>query len=326
MNDSVDAGPHLETALVHAVRRVPTGRSDESVGAAVARLPGAQFDYAGSLYVLDAADRLAGAVSMATLLAADANVRLADLAQRDYPAIDPQTDQEQVASLAIHYGVSAVPLVDRAGGLIGVVPPQSLLKVLRDEHIEDLHRLAGILHETARAQSSIEAPPIRRARDRLPWLLVGLVGSAMATMLVASFEGALQERVAIAFFVPAIVYLADAIGTQTEAVAVRGLSLSSVPIGRLIADEVRTGMLIGLALSLIAFVPVWLAFNDPRLAIAVAGALLAASTVASAVGILFPWLLLRVGRDPAFGSGPVATIVQDLLTLLIYFGAVTSLL
>lgn len=323
MSDFVEAGPHAETALGHIVRRVPTGRIDESVGAAVSRLPGAQFDYAGALYVLDEADRLAGAISMSALLAADSTIRLGELARRDYPAIEPQTDQEQVASLAIHFGVSAVPLVDRAGSLIGVVPPQSLLEILRLEHIEDLHRLAGILRESARAQSSIEAPPMRRARDRLPWLLVGLVGSAMATVLVASFESALQERLAIAYFVPAIVYLADAIGTQTEAIAVRGLSLSTVPIGQLIAREVRTGMLIGLALSLVAFVPVWLAFGDPRLAGAVSGALFSASTVASAVGILFPWLLMRLGRDPAFGSGPVATIVQDLLTLFIYFSAVS---
>ncbi len=323
MRPAVDNEEHHETALRHVVDRVPTGRVDESVETAVARLPGSHYDYAGALYVHDVDRRLVGIVPMATLLAAQGSTHLGELALRDYPAIDPDTDQEHAASLAIHYGVSAVPLVDAAGRLIGVVPSQALLEILRREHIEDLHRLAGILRESTRAQLSIEAPPIRRARDRLPWLMVGLLGSMVATMLVASFEATLQTHVTVAFFVPAIVYLADAIGTQTEAVAVRGLSLSTVPFTRLIAGEVRTGMLIGLALSLAAFIPVWLVFADARLALAVASALFAASTVASAVGILFPWLLLQLGRDPAFGSGPVATIVQDLLTLLIYFSAVT---
>lgn len=312
-----------ETASRHLARRVLTGALNETAGAVARRLPGQGFEYAGTLYVLDEAGRPYGIVPMAALLSASPDMQLSALATRSFPMVAPDTDQEHVASLAIQHGVTAVPVVDQEQRLLGVVPPRALLEVLRHEHVEDLHRLAGILHETTRARSAIEAPPVRRTRDRLPWLLVGLAGSMLATVVVAWFEKELQSRVAIAFFIPAIVYLADAIGTQTEAIAVRGLSLSTAPISRLVGGEMRTGILIGLTLSALAFLPIWLVFGDLRLAVAVALALLVASTVATTIGLVLPWLLCRVGSDPAFGSGPVATIIQDVLSLLIYFAVVT---
>jgi magnesium transporter len=314
-----------ESASRHMAQRVPVAAATDTVGAVVGRLHGQTLDYAGTVYVTDAAERLIGIVPMAKLLSAPARARIADVAMRDFPVARPHTDQEHAASLAIHYGVAAVPVVDKSGRLLGAVPPEALLEVLRHEHVEDLHRLAGILHETERARFAIEAPPTRRARDRLPWLLVGLAGAMVATLIVAWFERALQARIAIAFFVPGIVYLADAIGTQTESIAVRGLSLSRVPVRRLVAGELRTGALIGLTLSALAFVPILLVFGDVRLAAAVSLALLAASSVATTVGLVFPWLLARLGKDPAYGSGPVATIIQDVLSLLIYFVVVSLL-
>lgn len=126
-----------------------------------------------------------------------------------------------------------------------MVPPQALLLVLRHEHVEDLHRLAGIARASVQARDALEAP---RVRDRLPWLLVGLGGSTLAAALMASFEASLRANVAIAFFVPGIVYLADAIGTQSAAITVRGLSLSHVPVRRLLLGELCTGLLLGLML------------------------------------------------------------------------------
>jgi magnesium transporter len=283
------------------------------------RFSGQVFDYAGTVFVVAADHVLQGTVTMARLLAAAPGQCLHDIAHRPAPSVSPYTDQEHTASLALTHGVSAIPVVDEQARLLGVVPPVALLAILRHEHVEDLHRLAGIRRETVHARDAIEAPPMRRARDRLPWLLVGLFGSMIATFVVTRFEAALQAKVAIAFFVPGIVYLADAIGTQTEAIAVRGLSLSTVPIGRLIGGELRTGLLIGLVLGALTFPSIWLIFGDPALAGAVALAILAAGTAATTIGLVFPWLLAKAGMDPAFGSGPIATIVQDVLSLLIYF-------
>lgn len=304
-------------------------RPDESLADLRARLLGAEPGDPGDpgnwplLCVVDAQQRLLGTLEPARLLSLDPGRCLAELMRRDAPSVTLGTDPEHMASLALHHGVAALPVLDADGRLLGVAGPQALMDVLRREHVEDLHRLAGISRETDQARQALESPPLRRARHRLPWLLVGLLGSVLATWVVARFEAALAARPALAFFIPGLVYLADAIGTQSEAVAVRGLSLSQASLGRLIGGELRTGALIGGVLGLAAWPLVWAVFGDVRLASAVALALAAASLVASSLGLLLPWALGRLGSDPAYGSGPLATIVQDLLSLLIYFGCVS---
>jgi magnesium transporter len=123
----------------------------------------------------------------------------------------------------------------------------------------------------------------------------------------------------VAFFIPAIVYLADAVGTQSETVAVRGLSLTGADLISLLTGELGTGLLIGSTLGILAFPLVWLAFGNAALAMTVAIALVVASSVATTIGFLLPWLFARLGYDPAMGSGPVGTVIQDVLSLLIYF-------
>jgi magnesium transporter len=298
---------------------------EETAAGVLSRLQGNVFDYADTIYVIDDASRLLGMVPMTRLLAAAPHHLLRDILREPCPTVFPATDQETVASLAIINGLAAVPVVNEHRRLLGVVPPQALLEVLRHEHVEDLHRFAGIRHYDLQARTAMESPPIRRARDRLPWLLVGLMGSMLATFIMSRFEQALQAQMAIAFFVPGLVYLADAIGTQTEAIAVRGLSLSHEPLSRLIVGELRTGFIIGLALGALTFPAVWLIFDDVRLAVAVSLALLVAGSAATTVGLLFPWILFRLGKDPAFGSGPIATITQDVLSLVVYFFIVSLL-
>lgn len=273
--------------------------------------------------VVDGRRRLLGTLTAQQLAALPDETSVDEAMQRDGPRVPPHTDQEHMASLALHHGVTAMPVVDDHGHLVGVVGPQALMEVLRREHVEDLHRLAGISRETERARRALEAPPLRRARHRLPWLIVGLAGSAVATLVVARFESALAARPAIAFFIPGLVYLADAIGTQSEAVAVRGLSLSRAGLPHLAGGELRTGLLIGLILGLLSFPLVWAVFGELNLALAVSAALASASAVASVLGLALPYLLGRFGLDPAYGSGPLATIVQDVLSLLIYFGFVS---
>jgi magnesium transporter len=235
------------------------------------------------------------------------------------PFVHADVDQERVASIALHHAHNAVAVVDHHHILLGTVPPDALLHILRREHVEDLHRLAGIGRETEGAREALESPPLRRVRHRLPWLIVGLIGTFMTAALVSSFEGELARNVAIAFFVPGLVYLADAIGTQSEAVAVRGLSLSHASLRHLVAGELRTGIIIGVILGLLTYPIVWYFFADMNLAAAVALSLVIASTLASTIGIFLPWLLQKLGTDPAYGSGPLATIIQDILSLAIYF-------
>ena len=317
--------PIAETAQSHLETLVPTAGPDEPVGRAVALLSSGQHAIADSIYIVDAEHCLLGVVPVAALLTTARDVPLRSLMRPAPPSVDPDTDQEHVAALAHDRRLTTVPVVDLRGCFLGVVPPLALIDVLRREHDEDIRRLAGVLGSADHAKMALELPPWRRVGNRLPWLLVGLAGSALAAIVMAAFEAALTAQVAIAFFVPAIVYLADAIGTQTEAVAVRGLSLEHAPLGRVLWGELATGALLGLILGLLAVPLVLLLADSPGLALAVAVAILVAGLAAAGIGLLFPWLLSSWGLDPAYGSGPVATIIQDVLSLLVYFACVRLL-
>jgi magnesium transporter len=308
-----------ETVAMHLVASVGRGDAGETVAAARARLAVERPQSLELMCVVDDAGRLLGAFPGGRLVTLAGGATLREAMDPAYPRVSADADQERAASLALHHGVDALPVVDHEDRLLGVMPAQALMQVLRREHVEDLHRLAGIRRETAQARHAIEDPPVRRARHRLPWLLVGLAGGALATAAMAGFEATIERMVAVAFFVPGLVYIADAIGTQSEAVAVRGLSLTHAGIGHLIASELRTGMLIGLALGVITFPVIVLAFGDVRLAAAVSTSIVVAGSIAAAIGIGLPWLLAHRGLDPAYGSGPVATVIQDILTIVVYF-------
>jgi magnesium transporter len=201
-----------------------------------------------------------------------------------------------------------------------------LIDVLAQEHREDLHRFAGILHARAGSIHALEDSPLRRTIRRLPWLLIGLTMSGMATGVMAGFERLLETNVTVAFFIPALVYLADAVGTQTEMIAVRHLSLRRKSLGSLIGGEFLTGGLIGLALASIAYVAVFVSFGSASIAAGVGLSLLIACTLATVLGLSLPWTLSRLKIDPAYGSGPVATIIQDVATIMIYLVVMTALL
>jgi magnesium transporter len=179
--------------------------------------------------------------------------------------------------------------------------------------------MSGITRQIGFAQESETELPVTRASHRLPWLVIGLVGSMLATYLMTSFEGMLHAHIALAFFIPGIVYLADAIGTQSETIAIRGLSLHRLSLREMVLREVKTGVIIGFVLGLIYFPFSWAVFKDLQLAWTVSTTILIAGGIATTVGILLPSLLSSFRIDPAFGSGPIGTIIQDLLSMMTYF-------
>ena len=195
--------------------------------------------------------------------------------------------------------------------------------MLLAEHNEDLARIGGYLKTNAAALEASEEPVPRRFRHRIPWLLLGLAGALLAAVIVGRYESLLAEHVLLAFFVPGIVYLADAVGTQTETIVVRGLSVG-VTMRRMMRREIAAGLAIGAALAIIAYPVVAWAWGSQQLALGVSLAVLAACSTASAAAMALPWLIARCGGDPAFGSGPLATVIQDLLSIMIYFEVVTA--
>ena len=322
MNDAVPVAP-LEAAVAHLATRVPIAHPDERVGDFRGRLAGERFDSAGDVAVV-VAGRLVGTARIEDVLAASADATLGDLMDRDPPSIAPGTDQERAAWHAVQHRQTSIAVVDEAGRFQGLIPSWRLLGVLLREHDEDMARLGGFLHDSEVARTASEERVARRFWHRLPWLLVGLTGALFAAVIVGRFQDQLEANVLVALFIPGIVYMADAVGTQTETVLIRGLSVG-IPVGRVVGRELVTGLLVGVVLAGV-FVPIGLAaWGDADVVVAVALALFAACSTATIVAMALPALIKRLGADPAFGSGPLATVIQDLASILIYFAIVSAI-
>ena len=320
----VEPAGTFDVATGHATERVPTAAPEATAGDVREQLAGRSFDCAEDVAVLDGEGLLVGVVPIEHLLAAPADASIAHVMDADPPTVAPDTDQEHIAWEMVRRGESSIAVVDADGRFHGLVPPHRMLAVLLAEHDEDMARLGGYLASTRRARTAAEEPVGRRLLHRLPWLLVGLLGAMLSAGLVAAFEDELDAKVLLAFFVPGVVYMADAVGTQTETLLIRGLSVGA-SLRRFAAREAVTGVVIGVIVGLAFFVFAYAIWGEADVAVAVAIALFASASVATGVAMLLPWMFQRLGADPAFGSGPLATVIQDLLSIAIYLVVATSI-
>lgn len=323
--DPLVANGHVtfETAAQHACSEVPVFALGCPADEARRQLVGQRYDCASHVVVCDQRKFL-GVVRIEDLLVAPADTRLGDVMDRESPFVAPGVDQEIAAWHAVRNGESALAVVDRDGRFLGVIPPHRLLAVLLSEHEEDLSRLGGFTRSAAAARTTSEEPVERRFRHRVPWLILGLAGALLAADFVGWFEAQLQHKVMLAFFIPGIVYLADAVGTQTETVVVRGFSVG-VGMRQMLTRELLAGLAIGLALAVVAGPVVWWRWGEADVALCVGLSVFAACSTATVAAMALPWLFDALGQDPAFGSGPLATVIQDLLSILIYFAIATTI-
>lgn len=320
-----DLAPVRDTAAEHMVTGIPRVLVDTTVDEVILALRGKLFECADTVFVTDAAGRLQGIVRINDLFA-DGALRIGDIMEPEHEAVRLEADQEQIAALAMRLNMIAVPVVDRNERLIGAVPPEALFRILRDEHMEDLQLIAGITAHENGPGAALDASLINRVAHRLPWLVFGLAASSMITMVMVRFEHALAANVAVAFFVPALVYIAGAIGTQAVSVSVLSLAREDVHILSVLRDELMIGIGIGAVLGALASGAVLAVFGDQLLAVAVGLSVLAGGTMSAVVGFGLPWVFQRLGSDPAMGSGPICTIIQDVASLFIYFGLVSLLI
>jgi magnesium transporter len=305
------------------VRRVPTTHPGERVARLRDSLAGQRFEFSGDIAVLDG-PALVGLLPMESLLAADPPARVSEVMDRDPPVVAPGLNQEQVAWKMVERAESSVAVVDDAGSFVGLIPPYHMLSVLLEEHDQDLARLSGFTASSNMARDAAEEPLRRRFGHRLPWLTVGLLGAMATAVLVGAFEQELSENVLLALFVPAVVYLANAVGQQTATVIIRGFT-ARVQLRPIAWREVLTGAALGAVIA-VAFLPfVAVLWGDVEVAAAVSIAIFASCIVATVVALALPWLLTRRGLDPAFGSGPLATVLQDLLSIAVYFAVAVAL-
>jgi magnesium transporter len=299
-----------------SVTDVPRAAPGSTAGEVRDSLAGARFASAAEIAVVEDG-RLIGLVSIERLLAAADMERIDTLAE-EAATVTPETDLEVATRQAARAGRRSVAVVEADGGFRGIVPAERLLAVLELEHEEDLARLGGFRAGATMARTAAEEAVPRRLWHRLPWLVIGLLGAMASAVIVGGFEDKLREEILLALFVPAVVYMADAVGTQTEAVVIRGMSVG-VSLRGIVVRELTTGLIVGVVIGAAFFPFAFVVWGDEAVAATVAVALVVSCSVATVVAMALPYAIARFGGDPAFGAGPLATVVQDLLSILAYF-------
>jgi magnesium transporter len=272
------------------------------------------------VYVIDEGGHLVGAISLKEVFDAGMEAVVGDVMKRDIVSVTPKIDQEQVVLLALQHGLKAIPVTDTHGKFLGIVASDTILSILHNESIEDVLRFAGVHPSANPAKTIITAPALTHIRKRFPWLFLGLGGGIVAALIVHAFEETLAVHLTLAAFIPTVVYMADAVGTQTETIFIRSLALDQrMSLARYIRREVWIGMALAGALGVVTAAISYVVWQSGWLAVVFGISLLVTILAAMVVAIFMPWFLHKINVDPAIASGPFATVIRDVSSILIYF-------
>ncbi|MBI2551924.1 magnesium transporter [Candidatus Uhrbacteria bacterium] len=312
----------------HLLTKVPTFAPTTKVREVVAHLTDKKHEFGSINYIYIVEDGvLKGVVSIKELLREHADTPISKITKHDFITIHPHATLERAAITAIQHGIKAVPVQDHAGKFLGIVGTDTILHTLHREHTEDLLRIGGVeIIEQKHILEMLHDKVAHLIRIRLNWLVLGLFGGFLATFVVSRFEEALARTVQLAFFMPLTVYMASAVGAQTQIIFIRASAIKKLSTAGYLAKEVIVDSVLAAFLSIILFGFAGFFTRRADLALAVAVAMAIAIVLAGLVAIFIPWLLIRFKRDPALGAGPFATVVQDILSLLVYFAVASALL
>ncbi len=273
-------------------------------------------------YVLDDQKRLVGVLSLRNLIIADSHEIIEDVMSENVVSVSAGRDQEEVAQMIRDYDFLALPVVDFQNHLLGIITVDDILDVMDAEAHEDYSKLAAL--------SEIDSPderPFKSAKKRLPWLTILMFLGMITASLIGSFEETLEKVPIVAIFIPLIAGMAGNAGTQSLAVAVRGIATGEYGKGskwRLILKEATTGIIIGLTIAVLITLLITVWKGNFYLGVLVGIAIFFTLIVATLSGALIPLFMDRLNIDPAVASGPFITTLNDITSVLIYFGLATT--
>lgn len=272
------------------------------------------------VYVVDAEQRLVGVISIKEVFQEQKLAPVGQVMITRLITVRPHADQERVVHLALAHDLKAVPVVDKNGVFLGAVLSRALLHTIYREASEDLLRLAGIKHSESMFDNVLKLPLTKSLEHRAPWLLLGLLGGVLAAGIIGWFEAILQKNLILAAFIPLMVYMADAVGTQMEAFVIRDLAVNpALDFLQYLLRQFIIVCLLGLITSGLLLAISLVLYKDLQIALVLALSLFIAITSSVVTGLVIPYLFGRLKQDPANASGPIATIVQDILTVTIFF-------
>ncbi|ALC80835.1 MULTISPECIES: magnesium transporter [Bacillus] len=274
------------------------------------------------LYVINDKKQLVGVLSYRDLILGDPEEKVKDLMFTRVIATEALQDQEEVARLIERYNFLAIPVVEENHVLVGIVTVDDIIDVVIQEADEDYEKFAA-----SGKAIDFDTKAYIAAYRRLPWLILLLFIGLISGSILNFFESTLQQVVALTFFMPMIAGMTGNTGTQSLAVVIRGLSkedLNKKVISKLIFRELKVGLMIGAvcALLITGIAVIWQ--GELLLGFVVGLSLLLTLIIGTMAGTIVPIVLQYMNVDPAIASGPLITTLNDILSLLIYFGIATA--
>lgn len=290
-----------------------------------------------AIYVLDpATGKLVRAVSLRRLISGDPQALVASVVPERKPiSVTPEVDREDVARLFTKYDLLAVPVIDAAERVIGIVTVDDVIDAMIAETTEDVQKLGGM---EALDEPYNEISFGRMIRKRAGWLSILLVGEMLTASVMQHFEGQLEKAIVLTLFIPLIMSSGGNSGSQATSLLIRALALREIKLSdwwRVALREIPTGLTLGAILGAIGVVRVivWqkLGLYDygehwSLIAATVGVALLGIVTFGSLTGSMLPFILKRLGFDPASASAPFVATLVDVTGLMIYFGVAAMIL
>lgn len=286
------------------------------------------------VYVLNADQKLLGVVSFRDLFMALPERRVEEIMKENLVSAHEELDQEALSRLFYQHSLMAIPVVDDAGRMKGIVTVDDIVDVVHEEATEDIQKYGGM---EALDQPYLQVSLFRMIQKRGGWLSALFLGEMLTATAMSFFEGAIAKAVVLALFVPLIISSGGNSGSQASTLVIRAMALGEVRMmdwWRVVRREILTGLALGVILGGIGFlrISIWGRFfgtyGDKTLPIAVtvAMSLLGVVTFGTLAGSTLPFVLRRLNFDPASASGPFVATLVDVTGLIIYFSVASFVL
>jgi magnesium transporter len=270
------------------------------------------------------------------MLATDRSRPVTEVGNKRVPLrVTPFTDREEVARLISKYNLLAVPVVDDTGHVLGIVTVDDVIDAIVREQTEDVQKFGGM---EALDEPYTEITFGRMIRKRAGWLCALFLGEMLTATAMGHFEGEIAKAVVLSLFIPLIISSGGNSGSQATSLIIRALALREVRLGdwwRIALRELPAGLTLGLILGAIGVVRIalwqklgWYDYGRHWALVAgtVGGALVGVVTFGSLAGSMLPFLLKRLGFDPASASAPFVATLVDVTGLIIYFSVAFAIL
>ncbi|MBN2330409.1 MAG: magnesium transporter [Candidatus Aenigmarchaeota archaeon] len=286
-----------------------------------------EFDSLDYVYVVENS-KLEGVFSMRMLYSLNPRSKIENICKvPEIVKVGPNNRAVFAAYLSLKNKISSVPVVNDDGTFLGIIAKESILSILHKKHLEDKFVQAGIHRRHTEFEDVINVPIFETIKFRLLWLFVGLIGGLLAAGIVNYFEQTLSQNIMLAAFIPLVVYIADAVGTQLEAFSIRDFALHQrLDFSKYFMKQSLIVMIIATFLGITSLALCLILFGTFVIAVIIGISIVCATLSSVFTGLFIPFSFRKFKKDPASGSGPIGTIIQDILSVTIYFFIATLLL